>query len=159
MILHHHRSDALGLTLSWWRSLSYRNQSIELLCKSMDWGLYDRDHRYERVKASWKLCLNLCFRKWLRTQVQPGKEFNAFRTVSVVHTIWGWSWKFQNYILKSTISKSSANIFNYHCVKSVRIRSYSGQHFPALGLNTERYGVSSEYGPFLTNVPILHPLK
>ena len=26
--------------------------------------------------------------------------------------------------------------------KSVRIRSYSGPHFPAFGLNTERYGVS-----------------
>ena len=31
---------------------------------------------------------------------------------------------------------------NIHCIKSVRIRSYSGPHFPAFGLNTERYGVS-----------------
>ena len=30
----------------------------------------------------------------------------------------------------------------YHCVKSVRIRSYPGPHFPAPGLNTERYEVS-----------------
>ena len=30
-----------------------------------------------------------------------------------------------------------------HCVKSVRIRNYSGPHFPAFGLNTERYGVFS----------------
>ena len=29
-----------------------------------------------------------------------------------------------------------------HCVKNVSIRSYSGPHFPAFGLNTERYGVS-----------------
>ena len=29
-----------------------------------------------------------------------------------------------------------------HCVKSVRIRSYSGPYFPTFGLNTERYGVS-----------------
>ena len=29
-----------------------------------------------------------------------------------------------------------------HCVKSVRIRSHSGPHFPAFGLNTERYSVS-----------------
>ena len=29
-----------------------------------------------------------------------------------------------------------------HCVKSVRIRSYSGPHFPAFGLNKERYSVS-----------------
>ena len=33
-------------------------------------------------------------------------------------------------------------IVNIHCLKSVRIRSYSGPHFPAFGLNTERYGVS-----------------
>ena len=56
-------------------------------------------------------------------------------------------------------------------MKSVRIRSYSGPHFPAFGLNTERYGVSlriqspysvqmreyadqnnSEYGHFLRSV-------
>ena len=29
-----------------------------------------------------------------------------------------------------------------HCVKSVRIRSYSGPHFPVFGVNTERYAVS-----------------
>ena len=28
-----------------------------------------------------------------------------------------------------------------HCVKSVRIRSFSGQYFPAFRLNTEGYGV------------------
>ena len=30
---------------------------------------------------------------------------------------------------------------NGHCVKSVRIRCYSGTHFPAFGLNTGRYSV------------------
>ena len=30
----------------------------------------------------------------------------------------------------------------YHCVKSVRIWGYFGQHSPAFGENTERYGVS-----------------
>ena len=38
------------LILSWRRPLSYRNQSIDLLCKSMDWFLYDNDLRHERVK-------------------------------------------------------------------------------------------------------------
>ena len=35
----------------------------------------------------------------------------------------------------------NSNVFYlvHHCVKSVRIRSYSGPHFPAFGLNTERY--------------------
>ena len=31
-----------------------------------------------------------------------------------------------------------------HCVKSVRIRSYSGPYFPALGLNTDRYEVCDD---------------
>ena len=29
----------------------YRNHSIHLVCKSMDWFLYDRNLRYERVKT------------------------------------------------------------------------------------------------------------
>ena len=36
-----------SLTLSWRRSLSYGNQPIDLLCKSMNWFLYDRDLRHE----------------------------------------------------------------------------------------------------------------
>ena len=43
-----------------------------------------------------------------------------------------------------------------HCVKSVRIRNYSGLYFPAFGLNTERYFVSlfneSEYGKIRTRI-------
>ena len=32
------------------RPLSYRNQSIDLLCKSLDWFLYDNGLCHERVK-------------------------------------------------------------------------------------------------------------
>ena len=38
------------LTRLWRRSLSYRNQSIDLQSKSMDWFLYDNSLRHERVK-------------------------------------------------------------------------------------------------------------
>ena len=44
--------------------------------------------------------------------------------------------------------------FNWlHCLKSIRIRSYSVPYFPAFGLNTERYSISvfspnaGKYGP------------
>ena len=50
------------LTLSWRRLLSYRNQSIDLLCKSMDWFLYDNGLRHERV--NWKsvqMTKNICW--------------------------------------------------------------------------------------------------
>ena len=40
------------LTLSWRRLLSYRNQSIDLPWKSMDWFRYDNGPRHERVKLT-----------------------------------------------------------------------------------------------------------
>ena len=43
-------STRFSLTLSWRRSPSYRNQSIDLLFRSMDWFLYDKDLHHERVK-------------------------------------------------------------------------------------------------------------
>ena len=40
----------ISLTLSWRGPLSYRNQSIDLQSKSMDWFLYDNGTRHERGK-------------------------------------------------------------------------------------------------------------
>ena len=41
-----------SLTLSWWRSPSYRNQFTDFQSKPMDWFLYDRDLRHEIVKTT-----------------------------------------------------------------------------------------------------------
>ena len=46
----HSLRKLLVLTFSWQRPVSYRNQSIDLLCKSTDWFLYDNGLRHERVK-------------------------------------------------------------------------------------------------------------
>ena len=43
--------------LSWRRPLSYRNQSIDLPHKSMDWFLCDNALRHERVKTYKKVCI------------------------------------------------------------------------------------------------------
>ena len=48
----------LYLTLSWRRPVSYKNESIDLHSKSVDWFLYDRVLRHERVKS--------VFKKWLK---------------------------------------------------------------------------------------------
>ena len=45
------------------QSLSYKNQYFDLLCKSMDWFLYDKDLLHERVNSleyiyHWKLADN-----------------------------------------------------------------------------------------------------
>ena len=39
-------------------------------------------------------------------------------------------------------TKLTSFLYLLHCVRSARILSFSGPHFPAFGLNTERYGVS-----------------
>ena len=44
------KAGFVGFNLSRWRPLSYRNQSIDLQSKSMDWFLYGNDLRLERVK-------------------------------------------------------------------------------------------------------------
>ena len=41
----------IRLTLSWRRSLSYRNQSIDLQSKSVNWFLYLRGLHHERVNV------------------------------------------------------------------------------------------------------------
>ena len=62
--------------------------------------------------------------------------------------------KFRNTHIQNHDSMKTRGI---HCVKSVRIRSYSGPYFPAFGLNTERCGVSlpiqCEYGKMRTIIP------
>ena len=46
----YYKMRLFSLTLSWWRPLSYRNQSIDLQSISMDWFLYDNGLRHERVE-------------------------------------------------------------------------------------------------------------
>ena len=48
----------------------------------------------------------------------------------------------------------SHHLDSKHCVKSVRIRSYSGPHFPAFGLNTEYVSlhIQSECGKMRTGI-------
>ena len=49
------------LTLSWWRSLPYRNQSIDLQSELMDWFLCDRDLCHERINYFRIKCLPQMF--------------------------------------------------------------------------------------------------
>ena len=51
-------------------------------------------------------------------------------------------WGYFRYDLPYRIFQEQIHQMLNHCVKSVRIWSYSGPYFPALGLNTERYPVS-----------------
>ena len=48
---------------------------------------------------------------------------------------------------KQVITDRFGRNMKQHCVKSVRIRSYSGPYFSVFGLNTDQY--NSEYEHFL----------
>ena len=60
----------IDLSLSWWKSLSYRTQSIDLQRKSMDLFIYDRDLRHERVKG---LSPNFASHKWKENRKRKRK--------------------------------------------------------------------------------------
>ena len=64
------------LTLSWRGLLSYRNQSIDLQSKSMDWFLYDNGLRHERFKHLWQIFFMRQDQKllWLPQQRETFKE-------------------------------------------------------------------------------------
>ena len=62
--------NAWYLTFSWWRSLSYRNQSIYMLCKSMDWFLYRSDLHHERVNKKNLISLHLLMFAFVGFEVQ-----------------------------------------------------------------------------------------
>ena len=51
------------------------------------------------------------------------------------------------------ISLSIPYLFEMHCVKSVRIRSYSGPHFPAFGLNRVSLRIQFECFKMRTRIP------
>ena len=57
-------TDMRWLALSYWRLLSYRNQSMDLQSESMDWFLYDRNLRNERINP---FVLNVTFLYLLKT--------------------------------------------------------------------------------------------
>ena len=47
-------------------------------------------------------------------------------------------WKEKNVKSMEDLHGKTRQVQGLHCVKSAHIRSFSGPHFPAFGLNTER---------------------
>ena len=74
----------------------------------------------------------------------PNLQLSFIRNINFVQTLHSREKFLQNSFLKShhftkinSIKINSCK--NYHCVKNVPIRSFSGPYFPAFVLNTERY--------------------
>ena len=85
-------SSHMDITCSWWRSLSYRNQSIDLFCKSIDWFLYDRGLRCDRVKvALLQRCYKACSRTLIANIFIIWKHVNWFaKQINSLDFLW---WK------------------------------------------------------------------
>ena len=83
-----------GSTLSWRRSLSYRTQSIDLQNKSMDWFLYDRDLRHEKIKRQlWNYKLNQTFQ------------------IRIIHCSNKYLWKNEKYVVQYIVFRTILNKF------------------------------------------------
>ena len=59
-------------------------------------------------------------------------------------------WAFENRDLWLNLAEK--DYYTRHCVKSVRIQSYSGPYFPTFGLNTEKYRIQAEYEKIRTKI-------
>ena len=68
------------LILSWWRLVSYRNQSIELLCKSMDWFCKITDSairvKIDRSNNKTKIKNKLCIQNQIQSPLKPNFKLN-----------------------------------------------------------------------------------
>ena len=90
------------LTLSRRRPLSYRNQSTDLLCKSMDWFLYDNGLRLERVKQANKHAKKI---PKLFTTCNRVKSHLIFKSAAILGSKTSWSMIFD------TSSSATTNPF------------------------------------------------
>ena len=93
----------ITLTRSWRRPLSYRNKSIDLLCKSMDWFLYDNSLRHERVKQE-TLCVVII--AMICSNLASLLKFQFFRgsTYNLVKHLW-WSFHCKDSKLLNILTK------------------------------------------------------
>ena len=76
----------MNLTLSWRRPLSYRNQSIDLLPKSMDWFLYDNGLHHERAnlfEKRWQILALLVFQLSFRI----ARFYFILNTIAIIHIV------------------------------------------------------------------------
>ena len=77
-------------------------------------SLYMGQIAYCKLKTGfnvfWKLCLNLCSRKWLKANAQSCNEFDSSMIFTIKNIIWGWPDKFQDIVFKNTKDSDFSNV-------------------------------------------------
>ena len=107
------------------RSLSHRNQTIDLLCKSMDWFLYDSNLGHEKVNRS----MMLYFLQ--STSKETWNRRNAIYNICHKNSPLRLLFCVPNVVYPYDLKMSTVKLFSVSSIKC-----------PAFGTNTERYGVS-----------------
>ena len=103
-------SSKMLLTLSWRRPLSYRNQSIDLQSKSMDWFQYDNGLRHERVNY---------------LIIKPFNLLNPFSRIKTPINNLLTALNFNKIATKNTIMHFQNNTFKHKMkIKSILIHEY-----------------------------------
>ena len=140
------------LTLSRGTSLLYRNQSNDLVYKSMDWYLYDRDLRHERVNSYFQLepllqVLTISNLWHATSRFEPVENLNsdcAEWNFAVVKTTSPRRWLLSNYTVQTLCSKTSHDTFS--------------KPFSYLHGNTRTSFGSQELKPFVVYITFLHSI-
>ena len=140
------------LTLSWRRPLSYRNQSIDLLSKSMDWLLCDNGLRHERVKRK------IFFISALRSLRHGNKAMATGKRnlILIEPLLWERSIKGKNMLIYCyvhyTMIKTKYYFSFYHFVHHV----YIILHLPATLTTSVILWKSLQTIPSLTNICVTY---
>ena len=90
------------LTLSWRRALSYRNQSIDLQSKSIDWFLYNNGLCHERVNRHYNV--------FIKSSAKSNRLLHTNISIHVSH--WFLAWIASPFFLINGMSVSCPSRFS-----------------------------------------------
>ena len=138
--------------------IEYRNKFIDFLCKSIDWFLYERDLRKCRIHSQlaivilkssapnftkkWASGINEIFLQWLSIKPYSNSAVTAVSYWKALKLETQLLWAFNYLFLNESFTWCDRYYkFSFshrlHCVKSVRIRSNFGRHFPTFGIQSK----------------------
>ena len=130
--LYHIETSLLICPVNQWTGFSMIG--ISVMKGIMKWG--NNEEILTRKSYQFNPLLH-CYTPWKHQKKRFSDVFREYSTATL-------GWNLLTFLRKRIIEILLPLDLNgeQHCVKSARIRSFSGPYFPAIGLNTERYPVS-----------------
>ena len=98
------------INLSWRRSVSYKNQSIDLQSKSINWFLYDMNLYHERVKRTL-----VCQKPRGVFSTPSNTQDGVFLQSFIAYLIQGRECVYEKPIYKKPGTRRTKNLMNFYC--------------------------------------------